>query len=326
MSKIIALALLATLTLIPQPGITKTSATSTPPADEMEVTVLFSGLMVFNQISPPYVSEVGILSRADSHGHEFCVQRQGGRAVCRDDLPTGKKWTLEVIETGQPPLNAVANNARRPDNEAAQYDFDWIIPLDGPGFHDGYLELKPNHLTPIIKLPKVQLFTRYKSHDLLKWKRRKSRRLITPSQTPIPMDATPFGFAAETIGLRVNLKPREQLILRDDQTGKPIVTIRYRPPSPIGGHYEVLSISNVRTTPHPGSDFGMYYRLFPYATEHYYLYRNPDSTYTAYNELPRYDDAVRQYTYGYKNYQTKSTCCGLWCTQVLLTNWKKPLH
>ena len=48
MSKVIAIALLIALTLLPNPGIGMSSA-GTPPDGPMEVTVLFSGLMVFNE-------------------------------------------------------------------------------------------------------------------------------------------------------------------------------------------------------------------------------------------------------------------------------------
>jgi hypothetical protein len=111
--------------------------------------------------------------------------------------------------------------------------------MDPPGFHDDEpLILEHGHLSPIIKLPKVQLFTRYKSYDLIKWKgsRRKPLAKYSQQATP-PPDAARFGFAAETIGLRIYLKPGEVLELKklkesEQDKEEPILKIPYVPPSP----------------------------------------------------------------------------------------------
>src|SRR5215217_1711582 len=114
MSKIIAIALLTALTLLPNSGIGMSSP-STPPNGPMEVTVLFSGLMVFNENPVTGAYEVGILGAHHSEGHQFCVRQID--TVCRQPpprkvnvktknsvktieplewLPEGTRWSLTV--------------------------------------------------------------------------------------------------------------------------------------------------------------------------------------------------------------------------------------
>lgn len=299
MSKFIAISILTILTTIPS-AVSRRSAPSLPPPDEMEVMILFSGLMVFNLNKETNAYEVGILNDA-SNSHEFCVQQQGATRVCRGDLPAGTKWS---ITTTKPPADSPVSighgGKRRPDHENGQHDFDWIVDLDGPGFHNQRLELAPGHLKPIIKLPRARLFTKYKSPDFVRWKGEK------------PADPPVFGFVAETIGFQMKLRKGESLVLKDDETNKNIFTVSYRAPSPVGGNYEVISISNIRpSTSDETSDFRMYYHLFPEVakSEQFDFEENRKDPMVPFNLLPRYE-----------------TCCSLVCTQVRLVNWNQPLH
>ena len=272
MSKIVAITILSALTLLPMQEAPK-PARDVPAAHEMEVMVLFAGLMVFNKLrSGSY--EVGILGGHHSGGHDFCIQQLGASRVCRekdqknkakkeDDytyLPDGKNWVFSIDNANPPnesPVGMHVKEKRRPDVEGEQFDFSWIIDLDGEFFHGKRLELKDNQFQPIIQLPRVQLFTKYKSPDFVRWQGTKPR----PPQPPAPA----FGFAAECVGFRVFLKRGEALTLKqvnDDNTQKVITKIPYVPPSPVGGNYEVLYIYNTRYPQHEASDFKMYYRLF----------------------------------------------------------------
>src|SRR5690349_8036465 len=73
MSKIIAFVIVTALTLLPiSPNL---SSPVNAAANEMEVMVLFNGLMVFHKKKNSEQYEVGILSQQYSAGHEFCIQR-----------------------------------------------------------------------------------------------------------------------------------------------------------------------------------------------------------------------------------------------------------
>ena len=73
MSKIIGIVVLTALTLLPlnRNLSSPASTTSNPLANEMEVMVLFSGLMVFHKKQTGDVYEVGILSKDNSPDHDF---------------------------------------------------------------------------------------------------------------------------------------------------------------------------------------------------------------------------------------------------------------
>lgn len=308
MSRIIALFVLAALTLLPNAG-SKSSATSTT-NDEMEVQIQFSGLMVFHFNKKTESYEVGVLSEDASHKHEFCIQRKGAsHPLCRSDLPKGKRWTLAVVSaagsasvTAPPaaePLK-VGRKGRRPDDEAAQFDFDWIVDLEGPEFHNKALELQPGNLVPIIQLPKASLFTAYKSEDFVRWKGKK------------PANPELFGFVSETTGMTLRIKTGEKVVLSEDG-GNDILTVEHKAPTPVGRSDEVITIANIRPdSKDASSDFHMYYKLFKgvSADEQFDFDLNPDKNRPrAKNPLP-----------GYR------TCCLLRCTSIFLSKWDKPLE
>ncbi len=342
MTKVIALALISALTLFANSG----NPPSTPPDQELEVLVLFSGLMVFHERYDTKTYEVGILDQALSEGHEFCVQRLGGPRVCRQTakeagqkdslqdpkyLPTGTKWRILVINqaTGMqiPSAGTTVGPAqkkqRRPDVEGGQFDFSWIIDLDGEGFHEKPLELIEGKLKPIIQLPKGEMFTKYKSLDFVRWQGRK------PTKPPA------FGFAAETIGFRIKLKAGEELVLQEeDDPSKPrtITSVPYVKPSPVGGESEVLTISNTRYPQHDTSDFHMYYKLFRGINESEQFDFDENKTEPCdpphdMNPCKAQNPAPRRKTKDEKSKDQpiKDTCCGLVCTQVRLVNRKEDL-
>ena len=312
MSKIIATLLLTAITLLPINAVPTSTPNLAP--NEREVVVLFSGLLVFHFNKAKGSYEVGVVEQEGEHGHKFCIQQKGTRnPVCRADLEPGlgTKWTLSVNHTrGGSPRALGHNGQRRPDHEEGQFDFDWIVDLEGSEFHNKQLELRPGKLKPIIQLPKGELFTVYKSPDMLRWRGAK------PSTPPV------FGFVSETIGLRLTLRKNEVMRLTDDKTGAEILRVDYAPPSP-GGCNELIEFNNVRKpTPmggHPPagpSDFSMYYPLFEGIDEKdkFDFDMNPGQPThpepaIVKNPLPKY-----------------KTCCDLKCTAILLSKRTKPLE
>ncbi len=331
MLKIIGMVIVATLTFLSacENGERPGPREAGPATNEMEVMVLFSGLMVFNKNPHTDAYEVGIPNQEISEGHEFCVQRLGAPRMCRDldkskhnvskppddppFLPNGVKWTLSVTRPpNEGPHGAMQKDRRRPDVEGGQHDFGWIIDLDGEKFHNTRLELNGGQLQPIIQLPKVKLLTKYKSPDFFRQKGNEEKEL--------------FGFVAETIGFRVQLKKDEELVLieerPDPQEDEVITRVPYVAPSDVGGNYEVVIISNARYPPHRTSDFKVYYKLFKGvdALPKYDFEENETEPCNegnpkpcvALNPVPKYKTPPR-------------TCCGLICTQILLTKWGEPL-
>ena len=320
MSKVIALSILVSLAILPVTGNVKsTAATDTL----MKVTIEFGGLMVFNQHNGSF--EVGILpDNEGAHGHQFCIQRGTDPLICRRELEQrfGTRWSF-IIENAPTATNTFVTlghgNVRRPDHPQGQHDFDWIIHFDGPDFHPGRLRLEPGHLRPIIKLPKGEFFTKYKSHDLVRWKGRKP----APHE-PLP---PPFGFVSEAIGLRFDLNRGQRLVLRDDQSQMEIIAVPYMTGQ---RNYEV-KVANVRPKEHrQNSDFRMYYNLFPDLkndpSQQYDFDQNKDHPCPnprpnnrpceAFNLVP-----IEAYTRRpIDKKKRKDTCCSLWCTQVLLRN------
>lgn len=312
MSKIIATLLLTAITLLPINAVPR--STPSPALNgEREVVVLFSGLLVFHFNKEKNSYEVGVVAPA-AHGHKFCIQRKGAPfPLCREDLAPalGDKWTLSISNSpGGKPRAIGHGGQRRVDHEEGQFDFDWIVDLEGPEFHNKQLELIPGKLKPIIQLPKAELFTMYKSPDMLRWQGTK------PDKPPV------FGFVSETIGMRVTLKPKEVMLLTDDKTGAEILRVDYAPPSP-GGSNELIEFNNVRKpTPmgsHPPagpSDFSMYYPLFEGLDDKdkFDFDINPGKPThpepaIVKNPLPKY-----------------KTCCDLKCTAILLSKRTEPLQ
>lgn len=303
MSKIIALVVLTTLTLLPNNEFQKSKSKKSPPPPEMNVEVLFSGLMVFHLNKQTGSYEVGILSDADSPGHEFCVGRKGGQPTCRKDLAAGigTRWTLSVATPpGGDPVKKGHGGIRTKDDLAGQWDFDWIVDLEGKEFHNKPLELEAGHLKPIIQLPKASLYTRYKSPEFFRWQGNK------------PEKPEVFGFVAETIGMNLKIKPGEEVVLKDEKTGGVIISVPYSPPTPVGPSDDILIVANVR--PHNdhdmSSDFLMYYNLF----------KNIDKS-------EQYDFWIHEgQPLPFNVIPYKKTCCNLMCTEVLLSQRQDPLQ
>jgi len=345
MSKLIALALLVvSLTLVsascnreqPTPSANQNSSqSSAAAAQEMEVTILFSGLMVLNRKSDGNF-EMGILGDGDvQKEHKFCVrQASASKVICQDDMKEmGTGWSFTVKDqTGSSTPSATPipspylggegpRPKRRPDDEAGQYDFNWIIHFDGPEFHgDEPLELDKGHLNPIIQLPKGQFFTRHKSYDLIRKK--------GDNEEP----AGAFGFVAETTGLYLTLKRGQELLLLD-QNGEKILSVPYAPPHPNGSNSEIISFTNVRPYPSKESDFYLYYNLFrnekfKNKSNRYDFYRNE-------NQYPCPDRGNKDPCYPHnmvphdENAEHKAgfrTCCAIDCTKIYLSRSGRALE
>jgi len=273
--------------------------------DLMTVTVAFSGLMVFHQEQGRLSYEVGVLGPDVADGHEFTVGYEG---VVKDrkHLPNGRSWTLKVTNSevvpGTGPVE-IGHQVRRPDNQAGQYDFSWIVDLEGSEFHGSALELKAGLLKPIIHLPDGSLYTRFKSGDLQRWQ---------GSGTP-----SDFGFLPETIALGLKLKKGQVLVLKDDTSGTEVFRLPYIPNQ---APY-LISIKNVRHPLGEDSDFRLYYRLFPNIPKEkqYDFRRNGDSKMSAFNPAPMEMPLASRHHF---SEETKSMimigCCAMDCSSVLL--------
>ena len=288
------------------------SSSQATAAEDMEVTILFSGLMVLNKKSNGDF-EMGILADEDvKKDHMFCVrQASASKVICRDgDMDKmGVAWSFTLDSPTQTSVELLGGDSprpqRRPDDEKGQYDFNWIVNFDGPGFHDKPLEVEPGHLNPIIQLPKGQLFTRHKSYDFVR----------TKGETP---ENGAYGFVAETTGLRLTLRPGQELFLKDAD-GKKILSVPYAPPHAWGPNSEIISFTNVRPVLSEHSDFHMYYKLFPdlKKSEYYDFYENkehpcPGKTEPCepHNMVPYDERAAEKAAF--------MTCCRIDCTKIYL--------
>jgi hypothetical protein len=285
MPKMIIAALLSAFLLFSNCNKTANPTKEAAVSDTNIVTVWLSGLMVFHKEKGKPGYEVGILSPVVAPEHVFSVNN-----IDRSKLPNGPSWTLEITNslpgTDIPPV-AIGHSGRRPDSQAGQWDFDWLIDLEGPEFHNTKLNLKKGLLKPIIHLPNGHLSTQFKSLDLKRWQG--------------SANASDFGFVPETIALQVELHPGQELVLRDDTPGPgaEILRLSYNSSKPS----YLVDIRNIRHPLKETSDFSYYYALFGDTLDHYDFKANEDpGKLDPFNPFPDY---------------TK-TCCMMLCTSVLL--------
>lgn len=263
-----------------------------------EVLIFFSGQMVFHKKGDDY--EVGILHRSQGN-HKFEVAVDGND-IHANRLPSlESRWTLDTVPAQSSPVPHLGEQSvqnRRPDTQANQSHFGWIIDLEE--FHSDLPQLEPGHLKPIIDLPYGQLSTRYKSYDLVRWQGGK------PNEPP--RDAPNFGFVPEQITLSLRLLPNQKLVLRDEQ-GTEFVLI----PNPTQSSHFV-TIQNLSDHSSGNSDFHAYYDVFNVPKDKQYHFT---ANTTANREHPRnpfpgyiHDDLSRLST------DAKTTCCMMACTAV----------
>ena len=182
---------------------------------EITVEVTFDGIMVFRRVGDHY--EVGILDEATAKGHQFSVFR-GRTEIPRKELKQflgkGNIWHLEIVtpsgrnnpsiwERRSQDCDRLRDTVAREDRNHA-YDFCWIMDLEND-FHNQPLELIPGKLKPIIWLNNGELYTKLKYDQLQR------KQSYTPS-------CSDYGFAAETIALKIQLQKGEKLVLRVDGT------------------------------------------------------------------------------------------------------------
>jgi hypothetical protein len=250
--------------------------------------------MVFHPEDGKPSYEVGILK---ANGHDFSVAGSGCRKC--NALPHGTRWTLAIMNrTPQAPIPPVAKrHPRRPDDPKVEYDFDWIVDLEGDEFHQGELSLEQGHLQPIIHLPYGEFYTQYKSLDLQR-RQGKNGKFVD------------FGFVPEVTGLTLELLEGQELTLKDDDSGTEILKL----PDPSAHPPYIIWIQNVRHPPMEASDFRMYYQLFPDVP------RNKQFDFQA-NKT-----ANRLYPLNPDPSYLARTCCQMACTAVLLSQRKAPLQ
>jgi hypothetical protein len=279
------------------------------PSEVRKVTVLFQGLMVFHQPEGKFY-DVGILGPEVTAGdkHVFSVEVDG---TTIQNLPQGSDWTLQITNaTPAPaptPYEYGHNDQRLEDHPNGQWDFSWIVDLDGKEFHprEKFKLKKKGLLTPVIHLPNGMLYTRYKSRDLKRGPKDENQTFAR------------FGFVPETIGLNVNLGPGQSLILTD---GNEKVTLVPDEPCPPDSACRVVSIKNVRPKHEQKSDFALYYELFEDLKEApkkmFDFDKNDRDIKTPLNPYPGYKPEIKVT----HNDPEKDTCCMMACTAVRLIN------
>ena len=136
-------------------------------------------------------------------------------------------------------------------------DFCWIMDLESE-FHGGQpLKLKQNVLKPIIVLNNGELYTKFKYDELEREQRPKSGSW------------NPYGFVAETLALKVNLRKGEHLVLSNG-TGQEVFRLPSAKGDVIAGlynsppkHSKSMRASSAREPSH----FLYYYDLFTNVAE-----------------------------------------------------------
>jgi len=296
----------------PQPPTTERSGTEADvaPVATNTVVVSFAGLMVFHKETGKPGYEVGILVPSVSGGHRFSVACSGNSVKC-NGLPiqfsNGNNWSLSVTN-GQPPA-AIASPVeighdpkRKPDNVNGQNDFSWIVDLESPEFHGKELTLIKGLLSPIIHLPNIPLYTEFKSIDLKRWQG------IGP--------ASAFGYVAETIAMKIDLRAGQEAVLKDNSKSIEILRLAYNP----SGAPQRVEIANVMHPPPQASDFRLYYKIFAGITdsEKFDFDKNSD-------DLPNNPSLYLQLMTKHE-IQVLPTCCGMLCDGILLGKRTAPLE
>lgn len=198
------------------------------------VTIMLSGLMVLHKDQAKGTYEVGVIPNAH-HVFKFTVDGMAQK-------PTGKNWTIEVTNAAPTAAmpEAKGHAGRNPDDINGQWDFDWVIDLEGPEFHNAPVVLTEGVLNPIIHLPNGRLYTKFKSILL-------QRRQGTGALSD-------FGFVPETMAIDLELQPNQELVLKDDM-GHSTTLLQPNP----GQH--IVRIGNIPEKPMEESDFHLYYDL-----------------------------------------------------------------
>jgi hypothetical protein len=238
------------------------------------VEVTFDGLMVFAQVGNHY--EVGIVPTNHQFGYLVGKPRATKKSLAEyrktekniEKLFTSAPWTLQVVNAAgnAAPANISARSnqpCNRPQDTMAKeksdhaLDFCWIMDLEGE-FHGGQpLKLKQDVLKPIILLNNGELYTKFKYDELEREQRPKSGSW------------NPYGFVAETLALKVNLREGEHLVLSNG-TGQEVFRLPSAKGDVIAGLYnsppkdsKSMRASSAREPSH----FLYYYDLFTNVAE-----------------------------------------------------------
>jgi hypothetical protein len=168
--------------------------------------------MVFRKVGNHY--EVGILDDKTAIDHQFKISI-GKSFVPKDKLTqflnSGKPWNLDVMTASGKKAHDIKPRqnkscSRLQDTKDAEvdldhvFDFCWLMDLETE-FYDGKkLKMREGRLKPIIKLNNGELYAKYNFDEL--------GRLKGQSDA-----YSEFGFVADMIALRVDLKDGERLEL-----------------------------------------------------------------------------------------------------------------
>lgn len=296
----------------------------------MQVIISFGGLMAFiPDHSSHHYENVAILTPASAPGHVFGVSVDG----VPQTLPEHKSrnnWSLAVtgrsagvrrLEVGHDLTrmsdDGVVGVGPPPPPGTGQYDMGWMVDLSD--YHSG-LKLRPDAVNPIIELQDGVLYSLYKTDQMEK--RIGSGRF------------SDFGFMTETVGLSVEVRERETLVLKDNGTNLPIFSLPY---DSVPVHE--VTIKNIRVpNPHPErSDFRCYYQIFDndIGEQYQHDFQIKEGGRTAHNRYPRPPMLIASIErakggirgkrgmrgkVGKKGKQVVMTCCGMDCSAISLSH------
>lgn len=236
------------LLINPSPGSRSTAGNSAPPQGLKVVEVTFDGLMIFTEVKGHGTDrfEVGILDPSIAHGHKFEIIQTSPEqqpSPIPVSLPTTNNWVLRVeSEDGliRPVdisvlggLNGCRNRLDETKNEfwnvGHAFAFCWIIDLEKEFLGGREFTLQRGKLKPIIELYNGELLTKYKYDEVV----RRSRPRNTKRD---------YGFVADTVALKVELNPKEKLVMLIPGIKKPLFTLTKH-----GESVQIMNIGKEKT-------------------------------------------------------------------------------
>jgi hypothetical protein len=221
--------------------------------------------------SPP-VYEIGFV-RAEGHDFTICckVVDKNNRTIEEFKVtpPEEGVWSLEIhrrapdvelfidenVKFDRVSLSEQCLSGKISEEDPIRMDFRWILDLEGAEFpeHPTTLDLKPNTLRPIIQFPHGIVY----NEALGDIKVARSFKKNNPDEKINP---EPFGVVSDIIGIDIDAKPDDLLVLRNVKTGEGIFRFRIEE-----GREVRININNIppdRGLRHLVSHFHFYYSVF----------------------------------------------------------------
>lgn len=241
--------------------------------EKARVKVRFDGLMIGRYDEDERVYEIGIL-KAPGHELSICYQisASGQTSATRvtDLAGDGRFWSLEIEGEGADTrLFSSEKTPKRleppePDTPES-YDWRWLLNLESADFpeHPKSISLRVGQFQRIIHIKNGIVYC----NQLTKRLRRKLK------------DHSPedFGVASDQLGVALDVRPGQEVVLRNNKTKKDIFRIRKKTEE----DRVSIFIYNVPPKREPTSSapshFPMYYEVLEIPSEKQYDFLQPDS-------------------------------------------------